>query len=132
MTEAPADNRTRTLAAARALFFEKGFAATSSRAIAQKAGTSKATIYAAFGSMEGLLAAVIADEVARFDAPGGAEIMDFESFRAAMVTFGGRLLTFLGDPETFRFSRIMHEEARGRPEVTRIYFEAAYQGTCDR
>lgn len=132
MTTEPRDNQRRVLAAARKLFFQRGFSATSSALLAREAGTSKATIYSRWGSMEGLLDAVIAAEVDRFDASASDEIMDFESFRSALVGLGERLLQFLSEPETVRFSQMMHEEARRIPAATRAYFAAAYEGTAAR
>lgn len=129
MTPTKAD---RTLEAARTLFFEKGFGATSNREIAQLAGTSKAAIYDNFDSMEGLLDSVMRAEIEKFDPGPTRRIEDFDGFRDALIAFGAGMLAFLNRPETIRFSRIMHEEARTRPEVTRAYFEAGYVATGER
>ncbi len=132
MTAETKSNHDRVLRSARKLFFEKGFAATSTVDLAREAGTSKATIYAGFGSMEGLLGAVIAAEVDRFTTAPPEEIVDFASFRKALVGFGTNLLAFLNEPETIRFSRMMHEAARRRPDAAALYLEAAYDGTARR
>ena len=124
------DNKSRTLAAARKLLFEKGYGGTTSADVARLAGTSKATIYRHFGNMNGLLEKVIEAEVARFAPASAAPITDFASFRAAMIGFGANLLEFLNRPETIRFSRMLQEEARSHPEATRLYFEAALEGTA--
>ena len=48
-----------------------------------------------------------------------------------MVGFGTNLLTFLNNPETIHFSRMLSEQARQQPKATRLYFEAAYQCTAN-
>lgn len=50
--------------AARRLFLEQGFAATSMDAVAREAGVSKATLYSYFASKEALFAHLISDECA--------------------------------------------------------------------
>lgn len=130
MIDQPPENARRTLAAARKLFFQNGFAKTSSVEIARAAGTSKAIIYQHFGDMNGLLLAVIEAEVAAFTAPKLPPISDFESFRESVVGFGATLLEFLNDPQTIHFSRMMHEQARECPSASQLYFDAAYNGTC--
>ena len=125
------DNEARTLKAARKLLFANGYNGTTTVAVAREAGTSKATIYRYFGNMDGLLQKVIETEVERFKPPQSQDIVDFESFRTAMVGFGTNLLTFLNNPETIHFSRILSEQARQQPKATKLYFEAAYQGTAD-
>jgi len=52
-----AQTRTDILEAARRLFSKRGYPATTIDAIAREAGVSEATVYAAFGSKRGLLAA---------------------------------------------------------------------------
>ena len=125
------DNKARTLKAARKLLFEKGYKGTTTVAVAREAGTSKATIYRYFGNMDGLLKKVIETEVERFKPPQALDIVNFNSFRTAMVGFGTNLLTFLNNPETIHFSRMLSEQARQQPKATKLYFEAAYQGTAD-
>ncbi len=122
----------RTLEAARRLFFEKGFVATSNREVAQAARTSKTAIYDHFGSMEGLLEAVITAEIERFDPGPTREITSFDEFRETLVAFGTGMLAFLDMSETIRFSKIMHEQSRTHPGVTRLYFEASYVATANR
>lgn len=54
-----AETQTRILDAAEALFIERGFAATSVRAVAGRAGVNLAAAHYHFGSKEGLLSAAI-------------------------------------------------------------------------
>jgi AcrR family transcriptional regulator len=60
-TRNPADKRTRIMGAARRLFAERGFAATTTAAVASHAGVSEGIVFHHFGSKAGLLEAVAAD-----------------------------------------------------------------------
>lgn len=62
------DGRSRILAAGLRLFGERGFAATSVRAVAAEADVSPALVLHHFGSKEGLRGAVDAEVLARFEA----------------------------------------------------------------
>lgn len=130
MKQKTEDNRTRTLASARRLFFAKGVAKTSTNEIARDAGTSKTIIYREFGNIEGLLQAVIEIEVGRFGSADDWTIDGYDSFRRALTEFGAAFLDFLNQGDTIRFARIMSEQARLHPEQTRLYFDAAYLGTA--
>src|SRR5262252_10720019 len=56
----PAAQRQALLQAASDVFLERGYANASIDAIVERAGGSKATVYALFGNKEGLLTALIA------------------------------------------------------------------------
>ena len=62
------DGRSRILAAGLRLFGDRGFAATSVRAVASEADVSPALVLHHFGSKDGLRAAVDAEVLARFEA----------------------------------------------------------------
>ncbi|BDZ49183.1 TetR family transcriptional regulator [Frondihabitans sucicola] len=72
--EAPADNRSRIIAAAARLLHEEGPAAVTTRAVAHGAGVQAPTIYRLFGDKDGLLEAVAEHVMA-----------DFVSAKAAIV-----------------------------------------------
>ena len=57
-TRDPAEKRARAMAAARRLFVERGYAATTTADVAREAGVSEGILFHHFGSKEGLLAAV--------------------------------------------------------------------------
>jgi AcrR family transcriptional regulator len=61
--------RQRIIAAARGLFLERGFTATTVEAVAAEAGVAPATPYQAFGTKRAILAAVLESTVAGDDAP---------------------------------------------------------------
>ncbi|HSP96781.1 MAG TPA: helix-turn-helix domain-containing protein [Candidatus Dormibacteraeota bacterium] len=60
------ETRARIVAAARRLMAERGYAATSIAAISGAAGVQPASLYWAFGSKEGLFAAVLEETAARW------------------------------------------------------------------
>jgi TetR/AcrR family transcriptional regulator, regulator of cefoperazone and chloramphenicol sensitivity len=60
------ETRQRVVEAARALFLERGFDGTTIDAVAEQAGVSAPTVYAAFGNKKGLVAGVL--DRARFGA----------------------------------------------------------------
>ncbi len=60
-TRDPAEKRARVMAAARRLFAERGYAATTTADVAGRAGVSEGILFHHFGSKEGLLAAVAAE-----------------------------------------------------------------------
>jgi AcrR family transcriptional regulator len=60
-TRDPEEKRARMLAAARRLFTERGYAATTTADVAEQAGVSQGILFHHFGSKEGLLAAVAGD-----------------------------------------------------------------------
>jgi AcrR family transcriptional regulator len=61
--------RERIVEAARALFLERGFAATTIAGVAEAAHVAPETVYAAFGGKAGLLEAVVLAAVLRDDEP---------------------------------------------------------------
>lgn len=64
------------VAAARTLFLERGYAATTVEAIAHQAGVAPATVYQAFGSKQAILARVLDVDIAGDAAP--IELLDRE------------------------------------------------------
>lgn len=88
-TERGASTRERLIDAARSLFGERGFAATSTRAIAARAGCNLALISHHFGSKEGLLRAIL-DE-------------GLEAVRRELSSVAAS-----GDPPERRIERIIH------------------------
>lgn len=111
-TRDPEDKRARVLAAARTLFAERGYAATTTADVSRLAHVSEGILFHHYGSKEGLLAAVAADygralgaamaaagEAAGATPPDGAEAMlrgAFEFVREQGVL--ARLLLLTSDP----------------------------------
>jgi AcrR family transcriptional regulator len=130
------------LAAAGAVFFERGFEAATTLEIARRARTSKRALYELFGSKELLLAALIRESSQQMRAP--LELAYPDSREALLETldqFGHRFLDQLFHPrrtamyrlaiaEVFRSGKVASElEAAGRQPVveamTRFLAQAA-------
>ena len=118
------DNSTLILDAARRLFLDHGYAATSMDVVAQLAGVSKATVYARFESKEQLFASVIEREGqhrlvaldATVDSPVDSSVDDV--LRAFAREAAGLLLS----PSNVALSRTVASEATRSPEIGRLFY----------
>lgn len=129
MARAAIAPRTRILEAAKALFFQRGFAAVSTDDLAKAASVSKATIYRHFNGLEDVLRAVVANEVESFEQGIPTDIRTQSDLRRSLCRFGANLLTFLNQPEIIRFSQLMFEEARTQPDLAKDFYSSAYGRT---
>lgn len=114
------DNSTLILDAARRLFLEHGYAATSMDVVAQLAGVSKATVYARFESKDQLFAAMIERE-------GHQQLVALEvdpniPIEAVLHTFGKDAAALLLSPSNVAMSRIVASEATRSPEIGRLFY----------
>lgn len=110
------------LDAALALFGEKGFAATRTDDVAERAGVSKGTLYLYYPSKEELLKAVISQRLSSEIAAGAAEAEQFDGPTAVMLT---RLLTTwwqdIFDSPVSAVFKIVITEVRNFPEIGEFY-----------
>lgn len=120
---------TRILDAARALFFEHGFAKVSTDLLAREAAVSKATIYRHFANMTEILRRLTEIETAKISGSDLPQIETYADLQHALTAFGVRLLTFLNLTDTVEFGRVIHEEARQNPDMGQAFFEAAHGST---
>lgn len=112
--------------AAREVFLEQGYDASSTDLIARTAGVSKATLYAHFESKEALLLALVEDELRRLEAhgpfwepePGPLDV------EATLRRIGERFTGFFLSGEGFGLHRLMVAQAPRFPEVGRFFYEA--------
>lgn len=119
----------RILRAGRKLFFDLGFQRVSTDMIAKEASVSKSSLYKYFPNMSGLLKAVTEAEAVHFQA-AEAKVVDTKGeLRDELVRYGADLMRFLNRPEIIRFNQLMHEEARGNPDVAQAFYSAAYGQT---
>lgn len=123
--------RIRIIEAGKRLFFEHGFKAVSTDALANEASVSKATLYKYFPSMKAVLKAVVEAEVAIFEAGIVVEVTTQKEFQAALIDYGFNLLTFLNKQETIKFAQLMFEEARTHPTLAKIFYTAGYTQTIN-
>ena len=120
------------LSAARTIFFECGFQATSIESVAQAAGVARMTVYGHFKNKEALFAAMVANQAALLanrlsalsirDEPGGPNSL--RALQADLTDFGIDLLTFLSDPQTVSFNRLIEAEAKGHANLRELFRNA--------
>lgn len=113
------------LAAASALFLERGYAAVSVDDVLAVAGGSKTTIYTYFGSKDGLFEAVILRICDQALGPLRSLELRPLPLRAALVRLGVTVLNVLADPVAVAAYRLAIAEAPRHPKAARAYFEAA-------
>ncbi|WP_118136991.1 TetR/AcrR family transcriptional regulator [Oceanicella sp. SM1341] len=108
------------LAAAAELFFSHGFAATSIDAIIERSGGSKRTIYALFGSKQGLCEALIRENSERIF---GSERLDDPtlSLEESLLRFARELLRLFLRPDTAGMYRLVVAEALRVPALAESY-----------
>jgi AcrR family transcriptional regulator len=126
--EAAEATRDGIAAAARSLFAERGWAATTVRDIARLAHVSEPTIYNAFGGKEGLAIALVEELEADADVvQAREEILTAAGHPpaqlAALVGFDRRLFERGGD-----IMVLVREAGRTVPELADIYTESRHRG----
>ncbi len=109
------------LAAARDLFLELGYAATSMDLVAQRAKASKTTVYTRFPSKETLFAETISSECERRGLRfTGADFADM-SVDEALFNIGRRFVELIWSPAAIRVEQIVTAEAGRFPEVAETF-----------
>lgn len=114
----------RVTEAVRALIAEQGLH-LSMEAVAARAGCSKQTLYAQYGSKDALLRRVVLDRVAEvaagFDGGDG-------DLRAMLLSFAAEHLEHLADPTTVAARRLILAEAHRYADEASALFEFAVAG----
>lgn len=114
----------RILDAAREMFLAHGFGATSMDALARRAGVSKATLYAYFGSKEALFAALVSEECARLDGEIATSSATGEPPGTALPRLAGEFLALLLSPWALAIHRVVVAEAPRFPELGVVFYRA--------
>ena len=110
------------LAAALALFVEKGFAATRAEEVAQRAGVSKGTLYLYYPSKEELLKAAIRHYLSSEIIEGAAEAQRFvgsaaDSLRLVLAQWWTRVF----DSPASGVFKLVITEVRNFPDIAEFY-----------
>jgi AcrR family transcriptional regulator len=124
MTVATKRNRRREaiINAARQVFLESGYAATSMSGIAARLGGSKGTLYNYFGNKEELFEALVRDFCTRWADGMLAGIV--EGYPAERLTaFAEPYLTHLFSEEGVKLIRVLVSESHRNPQFSRIFYE---------
>ena len=127
----PAAQRQAILRAATEVFLERGYAGASIDAIVERAGGSKATVYALFGNKEGLLTALVsqgAESLAAFvDAlPAGA------SLEESLHAIGRSYLDLILQPKRVALYRLVAGESGRSPHLGDIFYRTGPQAVTTR
>jgi TetR/AcrR family transcriptional regulator, mexJK operon transcriptional repressor len=112
------------LDAAYALFLERGIAATTMDAVAERACVSKMTVYANFPDKPALLSAVFDHRVKLMhlvDLPVGP---DLDSSIEHLIKVGETLVSLATKPEVIRMTRLLSEGADQHPRLAATFFNA--------
>lgn len=120
------ENRVRS--AARELWLRHGYA-VSMNAVAEKAGCSKQTIYAHFGTKDELFRQVIDELVAPMTAPLDSRGDDL---RASLIDFARSHLDFVASADAIAQYRRLIGEFERFPEASRSAFASASEVVCGR
>lgn len=112
------------LAAALALFVEKGFAATRSEEVAARAGVSKGTLYLYYPSKEELFKAVVRENLASHIADGQQMLAQHEGSMAELLRqVSHEWWQRIGLGPAGGITKIMMAEARNFPELAQFYVD---------
>ncbi len=116
------------LDAALSLFVEKGYAATRTDDVAERAGVSKGTLYLYYASKEDLLKAVIRGSLSNTIAEGIGIAEEFQGKASELLVLLLRVWwERVGESPASAIHKIMMSEARNFPELAQFYQEEVVQ-----
>jgi TetR/AcrR family transcriptional regulator, mexJK operon transcriptional repressor len=112
--------------AARRLFLDEGFAATSMDAITAAAGVSKQTLYSYFPTKVDLLAEVIRSGVSKLVIPAAPppSLNTLNDLREALLGFAANITAGLLRPDAIALVRLVLGEAFRLPELREAFRDA--------
>lgn len=118
------------LQAAKLLFLENGFSATSMDQIRERAGVSKQTIYTYYSGKEELLFDVIAHQLFLLSDDAFSEVLNDLSFSTpeeaekSMIVFSKKMLNHFMQADYLRMARMVVSEIVHYPELGKMFREA--------
>jgi AcrR family transcriptional regulator len=119
------------LDAAIAVFLEEGYGNATVDAVIRRSGGSRQTLYALFGSKEGLFSAIIEELCERVLEPlSSADILSAKP-EAALTAFGRRFLSVLMSPVGIGLFRLVLAEGPRAPEVAALFYRLGPQRALD-
>jgi TetR/AcrR family transcriptional repressor of mexJK operon len=111
------------VAAARAAFFDNGYAGTTMSAISAKVGGSKTTLWTYFPSKEDLFTAVVDDIVEQYACALSVELHLGLPVAEMLEHFAAAMLSTMLSPPIINLHRIVTGEVGRFPELGRLFFE---------
>jgi TetR/AcrR family transcriptional regulator, mexJK operon transcriptional repressor len=112
------------IAAAADVFFEKGFAATTVDAVAERAGVSKVTIYARFGDKAGLFEAMVGHVSERMRSEGAGQDDLPPNLEEALICLGDGVMTELLSPRLIAFEQNLAGELAHHPGLAKRFYDS--------
>ena len=119
--------RSALLEAARDVFLEQGYEGASIEEIVRRVGGSKASLYAYFGSKQGLFWEVAGDATEQFLAELALPTQADAELEKTLNTIGMRFLRGFLDPAGCRMFRTLIAESQRFPELAQRFFERGPQ-----
>ena len=123
--------REAVLAAAQAVFLERGFEATTLDDVIRRAGGSRATVYAQFGNKEALFAAIIEQLCTKLRALLQTAALSAGDPATVLHRFATAYMAVLMAPEGLALYRVVIGEAARFPELGRQVFRAGPQSAAN-
>jgi TetR/AcrR family transcriptional regulator, mexJK operon transcriptional repressor len=114
----------RILAAARTLFLDRGYGATSMDAIARQAAVSKATLYSHFDGKDALFAALMRAECRHLSDQIDRRARDEPDMRDALLRVAHDFNNLLCTGDGLTMYRIVVAEAPRFPELGRVFYDS--------
>lgn len=118
----PDARREAIMAAAKALFLVKGYAATSLEEVVAESGGSLSTVYQLFGNKQGLWEALVGEACDQVTAPLQAAMSHHDNPRSVLKEYAVRLDALERSRETAGALRLMLAEGGKYPELARTLF----------
>lgn len=112
------------VAAARDLFFERGFSGTSIEEVARRARVSKVTVYNRFTDKQTLFVECIVGECQGMEADLQLDMAATGGLRQRLIRFGEVMNAFLNRPELVRFENMLGGEMDRHPELGVLFLNA--------
>lgn len=116
------EKRRAIVEAAKSVFLERGYAASSMAEVSARAGGSKQTLYSYFPSKEDLFVAVMLEEGARQIDPLFDELEDSRDLGSALLSFADRFTQLVTGDEALAFHRMIMAEG-AKSSLGLLFFE---------
>ncbi len=120
------------LLAAGDLFMEHGYEAVSVDAVAQRAGVSKATIYARYADKDALFTAVLRQECERAVSPDSFLPAPDQPVRDTLILLATRFLNLVTGEKAMQMNKILVAETDRAPRMAQLFYETAVLSLKDR
>jgi TetR/AcrR family transcriptional regulator, mexJK operon transcriptional repressor len=126
------EKRTAILRAAKRLFAQQGYTATSMDSIAQEAGVSKLTLYSHFRAKDELFQQAVIETCEEHAPPEFFDVRSTRPLRERLLQIGHGFLDLVMNDEVINVYRMMAAQARDGGKLGRLFYAAGPQRTLDQ